>query len=351
MAAGERLNRKQILPGLNRNNESECFPRENEAHTGIEDSQMQRFKNILVGVDLSQADRFVSRELPPPSVEAVERALWLAKRNSARLTFFYALDVSAAAQRMIEDSDGGKESVLKESQEVLSGLVAQADADGVTANAQVRFGKSWIELIRQVLQNEHDLVVAGTRHQGAWQGFLMGSTGIKLLRKCPCPVWITQPQAERRIKSILVAHDLRPVGDLAMELGCSMARLQNAQLHVIHAAEYPEFDYMFPARISAERKQAYRDEAEKHIASQLTGAALPLPASVHFVIEPPDFAIMNCVEQHDIDLIVMGMVGRAGISGFITGNTAERLLPQIPCSLLAVKPAEFKSPVALERST
>ncbi len=74
---------------------------------------------------------------------------------------------------------------------------------------------------------------------------------------------------------------------------------------------------------------------------------MPLPAKVHFLIEPPDFAIMNYIEQHDIDLLVMGTVGRAGISGFITGNTAERLLPRIPCSLLAVKPPDFKSPVSL----
>ena len=126
-----------------------------------------------------------------------------------------------------------------------------------------------------------------------------------------------------------------------------MAKLQNAQLHVVHAAEFPEFDYMFPARISAERKQAYRDEAEEHIEKQLAGASLPLPAKVYIVIEPPDFALMNYVEQQDIDLIVIGTVGRADISGFITGNTAERLLPRIPCSLLAVKPPGFKSPVAL----
>ncbi|MEK6237750.1 MAG: universal stress protein, partial [Planctomycetales bacterium] len=136
--------------------------------------------------------------------------------------------------------------------------------------------------------------------------------------------------------------------DLAMELGCSMAKLQNARLHVIHAAEFHEFDHMFPASISAKQKQAYRDEAEKHIEAQLNRADLPMPAKAHFVIEPPDFAIMNCVEQHDIDLVVMGTVGRAGISGFITGNTAERLLSRIPCSLLAVKPPGFKSPVLLE---
>ena len=306
---------------------------------------MRRFKNILVGVDLSHGDRFVSRELLPPSVEAVERALWLAKQNTAQLTFFYAVDVSESTRRMLEDSDGGNSVVFNEPREILSGLVAQAEAEGVSADAEVRFGKSWIELIRQVVQNEHDLIVAGTRHRGAWQGFLMGSTGTKLLRNCPCPVWITQPQSERKTMSILVAHDLRPVGDLAMELGCSMARLQNAQLHVIHAADYPEFNYMFPATISAKRTQAYRDEAERHIHAQLAAADVCPPAKLHFVTEPPDLAIMNCVEQHAIDLLVMGTVGRTGISGFITGNTAERLLPQIPCSLLAVKPPGFVSPV------
>ena len=41
-------------------------------------------------------------------------------------------------------------------------------------------------------------------------------------------------------------------------------------------------------------------------------------------------------------------IARTGIPGVIVGNTAERLLPQIPCSVLAVKPADFKSPITLE---
>ena len=167
-------------------------------------------------------------------------------------------------------------------------------------------GKSWLELIRQVLRNQHDLVLVGTRHMGAIQGFFVGSTGIKLLRKCPCAVWVTQPRTGQEFDSILVAHDLRKVGDLALELGCSMAKLQHAQLHVVHAAEFPEFDYMFPARISAERKQTYRDEAEEHIETQLAKTDLPLPAQVHFVIEPPEFAILHSIEQHQVDLVVIG---------------------------------------------
>jgi universal stress protein E len=309
---------------------------------------MKRFKKILVGVDLSSRASLVSEELSAPNAEAVRQAIWLAKLNSATVDFLFSLDLSVTAQQLISESATDESTILNEAKGRLAELVAKAREEGVVADSHVVIGKSWLELIRQVLRARHDLVVVGTRHLGAIQGFLLGSTGIKLLRKCPCPVWVTQSPVDEEMGSILVAHDLRPVGDLAMELGCSMAKLRNAKLHVVHAAEFPEFDYMFPAAVSAEHKQAYRREADAHIQAQLAAADLPQPAQIHFVIEPPDFAIMNCVEQHDVDLIVMGTVGRAGISGFITGNTAERLLPRIPCSLLAVKPPGFESPVTLD---
>ena len=130
-----------------------------------------------------------------------------------------------------------------------------------------------------------------------------------------------------------------------MEIGCSMASLQDAQLHVVHAAEYPELDYMFPAKVSAERKKDYHREAEQHIQTQLANVQLSPSAKTRIIADPPDVAIMNYIQQHDIDLVVMGTVGRTGISGFITGNTAERLLPRISCSILAIKPEGFKSPV------
>lgn len=308
---------------------------------------MKRFKKILVGVDLSWGDRLVADKLSEPNAEAVRQAIWLARRNQASIDFLYALDLTPLARELIGDSDTDESKVLQEANNRLAHLVQQAEAEGVAATAHVVVGKSWLELIKQVLRNQHDLVLVGTRHLGPLQGFFLGSTGIKLLRKCPCAVWVTQPRVAQSSGSILVAHDLRKVGDLALELGCSMAKLWEAPLHVVHAAEFPEFDSMFPARISAEHKQAYRDKAETQIGAQLARTNLKVPVQVHFVVEPPETGILRCIEQNQVDLVVMGTVGRTGISGFITGNTAERLLPQIPCSLLAVKPPGFVSPVSL----
>ena len=44
----------------------------------------------------------------------------------------------------------------------------------------------------------------------------------------------------------------------------------------------------------------------------------------------------------------MGTVAGTGISGLLMGNTAEMILTQIDCSVLAVKPEGFVSPVSLE---
>ena len=313
---------------------------------------MKRFKNILVGADLSTREAPVSDQLTAPVAEAIARATWLAKKNSARLSFIYTLDESArqlsAETLMLLEESHNQRTVADHAVEVLATLADKARQHGISADSQVVFGKSWVELIRQVLRNEHDLVVVGTRELGPVKTMLLGSTGIKLLRKCPCPVWVTRPQTSEQLSSILVAHDLRPVGDLALALGASMAQFHIAQLHVLHAVEHPEFDSMLPTRVSAEKAAACRRRADEHIANQLKRYELSKAAHVEITKEPPHSAIASYVEQNSIELVTMGTIGRAGIAGVLTGNTAERLLPLIPCSVLAVKPEKFESPIRLE---
>ena len=50
-------------------------------------------------------------------------------------------------------------------------------------------------------------------------------------------------------------------------------------------------------------------------------------------------------------LVVMGAISRSGIQRLLIGNTAERVLDDMPCDVLIVKPAGFKSKVALTKPT
>ena len=57
----------------------------------------------------------------------------------------------------------------------------------------------------------------------------------------------------------------------------------------------------------------------------------------------------HLAERLDIGLIVMGTVARTGLGGLIMGNTAETILRSVECSVLAVKPEGFVTPVKPDR--
>jgi nucleotide-binding universal stress UspA family protein len=62
----------------------------------------------------------------------------------------------------------------------------------------------------------------------------------------------------------------------------------------------------------------------------------------------PDESIVDLANRELVELIVMGTVSRTGLAGFFIGNTAEKVLHSIDCSVLAVKPEGFVTPVKTE---
>ncbi len=144
-----------------------------------------------------------------------------------------------------------------------------------------------------------------------------------------------EKKSMKRFKKILVGVDLSWgdgfVADALSEPNAEAVR-QTLWLAQLNSASV---DFLFSLDLSAKAQQLIA-ESSMNESTVLDEAE----------IGPPDSAIMHCIERHSVDLVVMDTVGRTGISGFITGKTAERLLPQIPCSLLAVKPPGFESPVS-----
>ena len=309
---------------------------------------MRQFKKILVGVDLSQGDKLVGEDLAPPTSAAIEQALWLAKLNSAHLQFFYTLDIGYPAQLLIQEEHNKNSTVFNKAKRALERLVQRATDMGLSAEQVVTFGKSWLGIIRQVIRDRCDLVIVGAKDRGPLERLFIGSTGMKLLRKCPCPVWVTHAEESAAHDAILVGHDLTEVGDLALDLAASMAELHGATLHVVHAMEPVFLDAVESIAGLDVVDENKRREAYHRIREQLERFNLPSEPQVHVVSGPAAAVLLQRIEQYKIDLLVMGTIARTGVNGLIFGNTAERLLPQVNCSVIAVKPADFRSPVTVE---
>ena len=88
------------------------------------------------------------------------------------------------------------------------------------------------------------------------------------------------------------------------------------------------------------------EEAQTALQQQLAATdyrTLPYGVKVELMEGSPDDVIPKFVTDHEIDILVMGTHGRSGISRLLLGNTAERILPVVDCSVIAVKPHDFVS--------
>lgn len=315
---------------------------------------MSVFKSVLVGIDLLQAESLGSTKFSAPVEEAIKHGLWLAEKASASVTFFAAVDVPVDKLYSLEADESHVASEIQRSgQRALDHLVDSAKKRGLTANAKLVTGEGWIEIIREVEQGRHDVVIVGTRNVGTVQRFLFGSTAMRLLHNCPCAVWVTRPEPRPMPNNILVTSDFSPVSDITVKLGLAVGELSGAKVNLLHAVDYL-LDRLWSTGLLHTNTEAYHErvkaEARQQLTEQLARVAAGQPAAtveLHVVAGESiaDSAILDFIENQHIDLLVMGTVARGGLPGVFIGNTAERLVTNVPCSLLAVKPADFKSPV------
>ena len=314
---------------------------------------MNRFKNILLVSDLEESGE-----------ATVSVALSLAKRNQSKLTLISVVEDPPPEMRMSDTGrsiDGLFETVLEDRREQQQALVQSIGAAGLDARARLASGTPFLEVIRQVLRDRHDLVIAAAEGTDGLRARLFGSTTMHLMRKCPCPVWVIKPTSQRRFARILAAVDPSSPDEeddsldrLVMDLATSLAHLESGELHVIHAWNLPGEQWIRSrAAITPRELDTWLEEVragrEKRI-NDLLGhySSLGLDPRLHLVKGRAGEEIPEMVRRQEIDLLVMGTLCRTGVAGFFIGNTAETVLADVRCSVLTVKPQGFVTPVTLE---
>jgi nucleotide-binding universal stress UspA family protein len=312
---------------------------------------MKRFKNILFFADGNESASW-----------ALERAVALARTNEARLTVMDVIGETETPGEIHERFGTDLDTILRDRlQQQLDALVdSLRESDDDLIYTRVETGIDFVEVIRTVLRNGHDLVMKAARPPEGFSERLLGSTDLHLLRKCPCPVWIDRPTVEHPYRNILAAVNPSDSEDagcsrLVMDLSSSLAQREAAELSVVHAWQLHGESTLRNGRGRISEKElelliemTQRDHREK-LDTLLVHYGLDSDAErVHLVKGPAAASIRDLGNRLQADLLVMGTVGRTGIPGFFIGNTAENLLQTTSASILAVKPEGFISPVTTE---
>lgn len=317
---------------------------------------MISFSRILVGVDLSHADRLVSEELSDHCETAVQCALRLAEGCGSQVTFMASIDISEQAMHLIELHESPEVTpVERDAGRVLQKLVDRADAAGVKADYVVALGPSAECIIKQVLRGEHTLLVIGARSSQKLSQILFGRTATKLLRKCPVPVLVAKLGPHEHLDSILVADDFTENGEPLLDAGVQLARMCEAKLHVVHVLEETDDAKLVSSGIPIEQiyrvQETLKEGATAKLAERLSRTdyrTLVHGVMTHVEFGRPETVILEKLQEQNVDLLITGTVGRTGLSALMMGNTAERLMNMVNCSLMAIKPVDFVCPIKLD---
>ena len=54
----------------------------------------------------------------------------------------------------------------------------------------------------------------------------------------------------------------------------------------------------------------------------------------------PEEVIPEVAKEIEAELVILGTVGRTGLSAALLGNTAEHVISKLSCNLLAIKPSK-----------
>lgn len=291
---------------------------------------MDRPRRALVAVDLD-AEGSVSEG----SRVAARQARALAVKTGATLAFLHS---------RYRESDP----LADVGADRLAELVEECAREEVEATARITEGRPWLDVLAAVDAERFDLVIAAKRSGVSSDGRRLGTNAGKLLRKCPSPLWLVHPQQRLPWRTVLAATDLTPVGERAVGYGLLLAEVYDCAAHVVHACSIPMEVQLSHARASESEREAeleaIRESARRGIAAALPRVAARYAPTYHIGFDAPSHAILSAVEHLDPDALVMGTLSRGGIAGLLLGNTAERLLHRVDCTLLTIKPEGWRPP-------
>ncbi len=284
---------------------------------------------------------------------SVRRVADLAVRSRARFTLFGVVAEPSRFDRLLHRPEWSQ--TIEEAQcakmerklEKWSRSCACPEVETI-----VETGNQALAMIQQVITAGHDLVVVTSDEDREDH-----ATIKRLLRKCPCPVWVIRPtraQTQRVLACVNPDPEEAELNRTILELASLMVEVYGGELHVVHAWElYAEstlrsspFLHVSEAEIEAMRHTARA--GHKRALNELleSSTVADAPWEIHLKKGPPAQVVSRLIDKQRINLLVMGTVARGGISGALMGNIAEQVLDEVRCSVIAVKPAGFVSPLA-----
>lgn len=134
---------------------------------------------------------------------------------------------------------------------------------------------------------------------------------------------------------ILVPTDGSATAEAAMEQAIDLAGRYDADSHVLHVVDSWRYDTSIESAV-----EPIREESEGHVqrlVEAAAGAAVPLTTAVE--VGRPPARILAEIDEHDVDLVVMGTRGGGGLPRRLPGSVTDYVVTHGDIPVHVVPPA------------
>ncbi len=313
---------------------------------------MPSIKKILVAVADPQH----------PSRTTLDRAVALASLHGAQIELFTCVYNQYLAGERFFDSPGlkkSRDSLVASKRRKLEIIAAELTERGVSVSVAAQWDYPIYEgIVRHVMELGPDLLIAESTAHSRLARIQLTNTDWQLVRTCPCPLLLAKSEDWKPYHFIVAAvdpmHDHDKPASLdhkILEFAKLFATGDGVTLQVLHAfspitsiaAAGPE-----PMVLPVDYTEEMLEEAHREALDRLVRAHGMPPESAHLKGRSTETAILEFVSGSGADLVVMGAVSRSMLKRLFIGSTAERVLDELPCDVLVVKPDGFETKVKAE---
>lgn len=311
---------------------------------------METYQNILVVIDPTTNEQ-----------KALKRAIDLATSIHATgsqvnvSAFLSIFDFSYEMTTILssDERDVMRQSVIKDKEIWLKSIISELNPAIKIDCKVVWHNRPFEAIIERVIEDNYDLVIKGTHQHDKLKSVVFTPTDWHILRKCPCPVLLVKehewPINGNILAAVNVGSDEEEHHSLNIKItkeAKQLAELIRANVHLVNS--FPGTPVNIAIEIPEFNSNEYNDTMHKHHEQAMISHANQFDISVvntHVEEGLPETVIEQVANKLDAELVILGTVGRTGFSAALIGNTAEHVIDQLNCDVLALKPDGYISPL------
>ncbi|NRA55059.1 MAG: universal stress protein UspE [Gammaproteobacteria bacterium] len=296
---------------------------------------METYKKILVVIE-PEEKKYIQ----------LHKAAHLARQVGAQITVLLIIyDQELNLFSSLSKKYGGKlkESVIREQQYWLQEQLGSLSFHDLEVNSEVCWHKCQHQAIAEhVSQYNYDLVVKGTKRHSELGSLFITPTDWHLLRECISPILLVKsaPWCEGgRILSAIDVDNNQAFNNEILKKSRFLAQMLQAEHHLVNC--YLESDIsMYITPPDTDSKVDHEEVKHQHqlVADQMARQYQINQDNIHVMEGLSHDVIPRITKNIDAELVVLGTCSRQGLSEALLGHTAEHVIDEINCDLLALKP-------------